>query len=161
MRYGTHYFGDGCEPAHDLPELPPKWSAPLIGHPENDQAISEAVARLSVAEAKSLAQQATADAEVGRLDRILAEAAQWPASLLGSGAYIAAAPTPEVERLRGMAAALEAECAALAEAIDKVTHEWISQHPHSVCCAECGAPAHYPVHRTYARVRAELGHGTQ
>lgn len=57
----------------------------------------------------------------------------------------------EVNRLR-------AECAALANALGDpaVTHDWIPQHPHSACCGECGAPAHYPVHCTPAVVRSRL-----
>lgn len=83
------------------------------------------------------------------------------------------APEAEIERLWAIAVALEAECAALADALDAATHE-----PVACECGEpgrcgrivewqgraqglCHHPADHPVHRTAARVRAEHGLGAK
>lgn len=75
--------------------------------------------------------------------------------------FIAEAYTERDQARAGMAA-LEAECAALAAALDRATHPYDPPHPSSPdqSCWTCGNPdPQHPVHRTSERVRAELGHG--
>lgn len=130
------------------------------------------------------------DGEVGRLDRILAEQAARPVAVdyltrwatAPTAAERGRAAIAEVERLRGMVVALEAECAALTDALadPDVTHEFepccngdgvmdtgYSHGAHAspfdaFCMAkdadgmQCLAIWKAPVHRTPARVRAEL-----
>ena len=124
------------------------------------------------------------DAEAGRLDRILAEQALEVAVkpsqfelivhdlVKYTDAPVSAADARELIRLldqaRHFAAVLEAECAALTEALDAVTHEHIPGHPADPeACQQAVADGGLccdlrdePVHRTPARVRAELGNPT-
>jgi hypothetical protein len=114
------------------------------------------------------------DPAYGRLDRILSEQAASSragaarvTTTLGGGAVLVEPDREcsEVRRLRSMVAALEAECAALADALGARTHEFAPGTPGEPrwCAAEdgdCllagGLTADHPVHRTPAVVRAEL-----
>lgn len=118
------------------------------------------------------------DGEVGRLDRLLVghragiavqDVAATPyqrQALAEALAYAEARTPPEVVRLRAMVVALEAECAALTDALGdpNVTHPFDPMHAEAgvICGAEkdedsyCALPAAAAVHRTPARVRAEL-----
>lgn len=77
---------------------------------------------------------------------------------------VVAAVTLPLATYRGMAAALEAECALLAEALGhpEVTHEFLPAASGRWCGnldpagRYCDLPEAQPVHRTPARVRAEL-----
>lgn len=116
------------------------------------------------------AETGTGPREAGRLDRILAEQAKqdaelndWATEELSSLPSFAIQPGSAVERLRAMVVALHAENVALTDTATAVTHEWSTQHPHSACCGAedldgviCGRYPQHPVHRTPARVRAEL-----
>jgi hypothetical protein len=81
------------------------------------------------------------------------------------GGPLAAQPMPaetQIALYRGLLAERTAECAALAEALDAVTHEPEITVFHNRCevvlkTGFCARPADDPVHRTSARVRAELG----
>lgn len=74
---------------------------------------------------------------------------------------------PELDRLRAMVVALEAECAALTDALAETTHDhrrppmdmaWAARHANGVTdpCWFCGGMPSTVVHRTPARVREEL-----
>jgi hypothetical protein len=67
----------------------------------------------------------------------------------------------ERERLRAMLAALEAESAKLAEALDRLAHEF-EPDPRPYArrfCTACSQRADSPVHRTAAWVRRRHGFG--
>lgn len=87
-----------------------------------------------------------------------------------TGVPLAAQPMPaetQIALYRGLLAEAKAECAALAEALDDGRHEFAANNPRDLLCGHrsdpppaglaCWKPAHDPVHRTSARVRAELG----
>jgi hypothetical protein len=72
----------------------------------------------------------------------------------------------QIALYRGLLAERTAECAALAEALDAGRHEFVADYPRDLLCGHrsdpptrmaCWKPAGDPVHRTSARVRAELG----
>jgi hypothetical protein len=119
--------------------------------------------------------------EYGRLDRILAAQAAKPAKADRDGrtphlvlrfthplteteqaavtaAMWSEASAAEVVRLRAMVAALEAECAALTDALAAVTHDFkpMSAYPRRCNWSFCRAPQDALVHRTPVVVRAEL-----
>jgi hypothetical protein len=121
-----------------------------------------------------------AEPEYGRLDRILAAqsaalADEPPLSPAEQAAYRTAemvvfgtVSVDGVERLRAMVAALEAECAALTDALGdpNVTHPFTPMHATSLVCGVedsdgfyCALSSAAAVHRTPAVVRTELEAG--
>lgn len=110
--------------------------------------------------------------EVGRLDRILAAhrasiatqvAAMSPHhrdAFEAALAYAEARTPDEVRRLRSIAVSLESEVAALTDALTKRTHEFEPLRDHPDECDyggyDCSFGRSHPVHRTPARVRAEI-----
>lgn len=71
------------------------------------------------------------------------------------------APEDEIERLRAIAVSLESECAALTDALTETTHEYRSTQASAHCVVRlssgpCFRADGHPIHRTPARVRAEL-----
>jgi hypothetical protein len=120
------------------------------------------------------AETGTGPREAGRLDRILAEQAQrqwFPAERRDLMQQFDDAMV-EVERLRAMVVALEGENAALTDALNDGRHEFEGSGPVPDRCdyllAEdddgCPVLCLYgpgdPIHRTAARVRAELEAGS-
>lgn len=124
------------------------------------------------------AETTTGPPEAGRLDRILAtrraayaiqDAGRTPGQRqqLAEALAYAESRTPKSERrLQAMVVALESEVAALTDALAAMTHEHepagrlSTEGPVHVIklpiCARCGLAADAHLHRTPARVRAEL-----
>lgn len=165
---GTHYVGDDCEGGHAdaLAELSGAESAAAVPGDAETRAPGGS--------------DGTADpgGGVGRLDRILRAHADLAVSPPLTAAERDAYRTIEmitygvvsvdgVERLRGMVAALEAECAAMTDALGEATHTFLPDRsgkcqalvPFQGHSALCYQPSAARIHRTPAVVRAEHGFG--
>jgi hypothetical protein len=75
--------------------------------------------------------------------------------------YTSEQAATEIRRLMAMVIALEAECAALADALGAVTHEFEPDpRPYArAFCTACSQRADSVVHRTAAWVRKRYGFG--
>lgn len=122
------------------------------------------------------AETTTGPPEVGRLDRLLAAHHDFAGRLTLDSGLVHLAPgqyrrggwdtSEEIERLRSMVVALESEVAALTDALGDpaLTHEYEPAPWSGRICgfvydddgADCCMNADHPIHRTPARVRAEL-----